>query len=159
MSTDDSQQPLGVPLDVDVVFRLVTIDDVRYDFSMNTAFVLLRETEGEGRSFALPVALTDAGALYNAWHLHVGRRPATSELMAAVLQELQSDIVAVRIVRYEAGIFFAELDLMTHRGRRVFDCRPSDALSLALRQPGGAPLLVDVTVVDAVLADGPLSRS
>ena len=54
---------------------------------------------------------------------------------------LNADIVAARITRYDGGVFYAELDLMTPRGREIFDCRTSDALILATRQGVRAPVL------------------
>ena len=39
--------------------------------------------------------------------------------------------------------------LMTPRGRRVIDCRVSDALILALRQPVVAPVLCEAEVLSA----------
>ena len=59
-------------------------------------------------------------------------------------------MIAVRFVRYDAGVFFAELDLMTSKGRRVFDCRPSDAVSIALRNHSSAPFLIDEDVLAQV---------
>jgi bifunctional DNase/RNase len=64
-----------------------------------------------------------------------------------ILQETHVDVIAARITKVEAGVFFAELDLMTPRGRRVFDCRPSDALIITLRQVVVAPVLVSEEVL------------
>ena len=124
-----------------VVFRVVQIDQVSYDFASASATLVLREAEGERRTLTLPVALNDATAIHQAWHHVVGRRPATNELMTYILQDLQADVIAARIVNYAEGIYYGELDVMTTRGRRVFDCRPSDAIALALRQVVPAPLL------------------
>jgi bifunctional DNase/RNase len=44
-------------------------------------------------------------------------------------------------------VFYAELDVMTPRGREVFDARPSDAFILALRQAVSAPILCDEEVL------------
>jgi hypothetical protein len=126
----------------DVVFRVVQVDQVIYDFSSAMAAVVLREAEGVRRTLTLPVALHDATAIHQAAEHVVGRRPATNELVVFILQELQADVIAARIVRVQEGVYYGELDLMTTRGRRVFDCRPSDAIVLALRQVVPAPLLV-----------------
>lgn len=131
-----------------LLYRVVHVADVVFDFTVATATVHLREAEGQRRLLRLPVALHDATALYHAWRRVAGQRPATSELMTSLLQELRADVIATRIVRHDVGIFFGELDVMTTNGRRVFDCRPSDAITLALRQNVPAPLLV----ADAILA-------
>jgi len=127
--------------DLDAVYRVVVVASVEYSFADAMALVTLTEAEGE-RRLTLPMAQSDAAALFHAAQRTVGRRPSTGELVAVVLGELQSDIIAVRIGRREEGVYFAELDLMTPRGRRCFDARPSDAMTWALRQAVPAPLLV-----------------
>lgn len=126
----------------DVTFRVVQIEQVTYDFSNSVALVVLREAEGARRALTLPVALQDAVAMHQADQHVPGRRPSTNELMVLILQELQADVIAARVVRQHEGVYYGELDLMTTRGRRVFDSRPSDAIALALRQVVPAPLLV-----------------
>jgi bifunctional DNase/RNase len=122
-------------------FLVMNVESVLYDLSDASPIVHLMEAESPFRYLAIPLAVPDAIALSNA-HLGIeGRRPSTSELVTTILTRLQAEVIAVRIVRYEAGIFYAELDLMTARGREVFDCRTSDALTLALRQRVPAPIL------------------
>ncbi len=130
-----------------VNFRVVRVASVDYDFSAGAAVVHLREAEAPGRSLWLPVALPDATAIFQASQRIVGRRPTSSELTATLLRELQADIIAARIVRVDGGVYYAELDVMSTRGRRVLDCRPSDAITLALRQIVPAPLLVAETIL------------
>jgi bifunctional DNase/RNase len=134
----------------EVTFRVVQVADVAFDFFATTSNLVLLEAEGQRRELIIPIALADATAIHQAWKHLVGRRPTTNELATFILQELHADIIAARIVRLEAGVFYAELDLMTPKGRRVFDCRPSDAIALALRQAVAAPLLV----AEDVLAQG-----
>lgn len=138
------------PSPLDIAFRVVHVEDVVYDFTGSSALVVLREAEGAKRQLTIPVALGDATVLQHAWRRVAGRRPSTSELVTLIMHEVHADVIATRIVREDGGVYYAELDLMTARGRRVFDCRPSDALAIALRQGYPAPLLV---------ADGLLSSS
>ena len=134
----------------EVTFRVVQVADIAFDFFDTTSTLVLREAEGSHRELIIPIALADATAIHQAWRHLVGRRPTTTELVTFILQELQADVIAARIVRLDAGVFYAELDLMTPKGRRVFDCRASDAIALALRQAVAAPMLVaeDVFVQD-----------
>jgi uncharacterized protein len=122
-------------------FRVMTVESVLYDLSDASPLVHLMESESPFRYLAIPLGVPDAIALQNAHRSIEGRRPSTSELMTTILTRLQAEVIAARIVRYEGGIFYAELDLMTPRGREVFDCRTSDALILALRQRVPAPIL------------------
>ncbi len=135
------EQPSEVTSEI-VVFRVVQVADVLYDFSAAMATVILREAEGARRQLSLPVALSDATAIYQAWQHVIGLRPSTGELVTFIMQEVHADVIATRIVRRDAGVYYAEFDVMTPRGRRVFDCRPSDAIALSLRQNVPAPLLI-----------------
>ena len=136
-----SDEPRLAPVSAADVYRVMQVADVTYDFERAAGVVALVEAEGMRRELRLPVALTDATAIHHAWRRVVGVRPTSGELTTFILQELRADVVAVRIVRREAGVFYAELDVMTAQGRRVFDARPSDALTLALRQSVPAPVL------------------
>jgi bifunctional DNase/RNase len=122
-------------------FRVMNVESVLYDLSDASPLVHLMEAESPYRYLAIPVALADAIALHHAHSAIEGRRPSTSELVMTILTRLRAEIIAARIVRYEDGVFYAELDLMTPRGREVLDCRTSDALTLALRQRVPAPIL------------------
>jgi bifunctional DNase/RNase len=131
----------------DVPFRVMHLESVLYDLTDPSPMVHLLEAEAPFRYLVIPVALADAIAIQHAHSAIEGRRPTTHELMNAVLTRLGTEVIAARIVRYENGVFFAELDLMSPKGRQVFDCRTSDALSMALRQNSPAPILCSEEVL------------
>jgi bifunctional DNase/RNase len=133
----------------DVPFRVMHLESVLYDLTDASPMIHLLEAESPYRYLVIPVALGDAISLQNAHGAIEGRRPSTHELMTTMLTRLQGEVIAARIVRYEGGVFYAELDLMTLRGREVFDCRTSDALSMALRQSVPAPILCSEDVLDS----------
>jgi bifunctional DNase/RNase len=137
------------PNAADVTFRVMHLESVLYDLTDPSPMIHLLEAESPFRYLVIPVALGDAVALQNAHGAIEGRRPSTHELMTTVLTRLQGEVIAARIVRYEGGIFYAELDLMTPRGREIFDCRTSDALSMALRQSVPAPILCAEDVLES----------
>lgn len=131
----------------ETVFRVMTVESVFYDLNDASPQLQLMEADDPYRNLSIPIALPDAYALHNAMHGIAGKRPSTHELTSTILNELRSDIIAARIVRFEQGVFYAELDVMTARGRERFDCRTSDALILALRQKIPAPILCDEAVL------------
>ena len=135
-----------------VTFRVMHLESVLYDLTDASPMIHLLEAESPFRYLVIPVALSDAVALQNAHGAIEGRRPGTHELMTTILTRLQGEVIAARIVRYEGGVFYAELDLMTPRGREVFDCRTSDALSMALRQVVPAPILCAEDVLQSYYA-------
>ena len=128
---------------------VMTVESVTYDLAETAPVVRLLEAEAPYRSLEVPIALPEAIALAHALENRAGRRPSTHELFATVLGELRGEVVAARIARVENGVYFGELVLMTPRGRRVIDCRVSDALILALRQPVVAPVLCEADVLSA----------
>ncbi|OBQ57493.1 bifunctional nuclease family protein [Halodesulfovibrio spirochaetisodalis] len=74
-------------------------------------------------------------------------RPLTHDLMLSSLEELGAQLLGVDIVRVENGTYFAELDVDMGGKRSRIDCRPSDAVALALR--AGIPIQVAPSVLEA----------
>ena len=105
--------------------------------------VTLRETEAPRRQLTFSVGLPDGIALSHALRRVPTPRPLTHELMADVLAGFDIDLVAVRLVGRQGSTYFAELDLRGRNGRSVHSCRPTDALTLALRQAVPVPILID----------------
>jgi hypothetical protein len=130
-----------------VQFNLMSVESVLYDLSDSSPLVHLTESDTPYRYLAIPIALPEAIALHNALDKIDGRRPGTHEVVSKILQQLKADIVAARITRYENGVFYAELDVMSPSGHDVFDCRTSDALILATRQSVRAPVLCAESVL------------
>lgn len=136
-----------------VQYRVFTLDSVLYDLTDASPRAHLIEAESPYRYLVIPLALPDALSLQQALSGIEGRRPSTHELMRDMLGRLQVDVIAVRIVRFEGGVFFAELELMTAKGREIFDCRTSDALTLAYRQIVPAPVLCAEEVLETYYRD------
>jgi len=110
-----SETPGAEPVEVvdpdTLKFNVMSIESVLFDLSDSSPLVHLIEEETPYRYLAIPIALVEAVALHNALDRIDGRRPGTHEVMAEVLRRLNADIVAARIIRYDAGVFYAELDL------------------------------------------------
>jgi len=146
---DDASADAKDEATADVAFRVMRLESVIYELADPSPTAHLVEAESPFRYLVVPVALPDAIALEHALNRVEGRRPTTHELMSEVLTRLQAEVIAARIVRHEGGVFYSELDLMTPRGREVFDCRTSDAIALALRQGAPAPVLCSEEVLAA----------
>ncbi|MHB1208551.1 MAG: bifunctional nuclease family protein [Acidimicrobiales bacterium] len=127
--------------DTTTVFRVMTVESVVFDLGDSSPQVHLMENEAPYRHLSVPIALAEAQSLWAALNRVTGRRPSTHELTTAILRRMQADIIAVRVLKVENGVFYATLDLMTPRGREEFDCRTSDGFILALRQTVVAPIL------------------
>ena len=127
-------------------YRVMDIEKVSYDLVDSSPIVNLIEKERPFRALEIPVALADAQIIRHCLAGTVAVRPTTSELLSDVLNRMNGNIIDVRIVRCENGIYYSELDVMTPQGRETFDCRTSDGLALALRQRVAAPVLCAVSL-------------
>jgi uncharacterized protein len=143
-----ADETTAVPAE-EIVYKVMSIESVLFDLGETSPQVHLMEADLPYRYLSIPIALAEAQALHNAMNGIVGRRPGTHELLAEMLTRLRADVISARIVRFDAGVFYAELDLMTPRGREVFDCRTSDALIISQRQRVPAPVLCNEEILSS----------
>jgi hypothetical protein len=122
--------------------------DIAVDLPAPHARVTLREVAEPHRMLVIPIGLPEGTAVAHAWRGVATPRPLTHELFADVLTRLGATIDAVRLIGRTSGIVLAEIELSSARGREVVSCRPTDALTLAVRQGVPAPILVDQRLFD-----------
>jgi uncharacterized protein len=130
-------------------FSVVRVLGIEVDLPTPHAVVVLGEVEEPFRSFAIPVGLPEATGLAHAWRSLSTARPLTHELFAEVLVRLGATVEVVRLTGRRSGVVLAEIELSSPRGRELVPCRPTDALTLALRQRVAAPVLADARLFDA----------
>src|ERR1700728_1207152 len=130
-------------------WAVVMVFDIAVDLPTPHARVTLREVDDPHRLVVIPVGLPEATALAHAWRGVATPRPLTHELFADVLVRLGATIEVVRLVGRRAGVVLAEIELSCARGREVVPCRPTDALTLSVRQGVPAPILVDRRLFEA----------
>ena len=124
-------------------FRVMVVGELSVPLPQLHAELLLTEAEPPHRSMLIPVALPDGAAIALAKDRALGHRPSSQELLSEILARLNVDVIALRLTDEQSGVFHAEVDLMTQRGRQTISCRPSDGIALALRQTVPAPILAD----------------
>lgn len=124
-------------------FRVMEVVSVGLELPEQHPLVTLREAEAPGRALSFRVGLPEGTALAHALARTRAPRPLTHDLFAAALRHLAADVAAVRLVGRRGSVYLAEMDLMAPGGRQVLECRPSDGITLALRQPVPAPVLAD----------------
>ena len=124
------------------VWRIVAVAGVTMDLPSANPEVVLHEAQDPWRELRIPVGLAEGTAIAYAFRSIDTPRPLTHEMVTEILDRHDVSIEAVRITVRRGQLFFAEIDTMGPRGRRVVPCRPSDALALALRQRLPTPILV-----------------
>lgn len=79
-------------------------------------------------------------------HAYQGCTPTTHDLLLDALTNLDASVDHVLIDKVKGSLFFAKLTLSQHGRLIELDARPSDALSLALRED--APLYINEDVLE-----------
>jgi bifunctional DNase/RNase len=107
--------------------------DLRYDHRHKSPVLFLKDAQ---REKYLPVWIGELEA--NSIELAVVQRgvprPLTHDLLLSVMHDLGGNLQRVVIDRLEQRTYYATL-VLEHDGRLIhIDCRPSDAIALALRE-------------------------
>jgi bifunctional DNase/RNase len=120
-------------------------------------FIHLRERNGN-RGFPIVIGFNEVEEINRKLCGVQPPRPLTHDLVGRILSALGHRLHRVIINELREGTFYATLVLMprdagtTAAGsERLVDCRPSDAIALAVQT--GAPILVAREVFEAVAAD------
>ena len=112
-------------------------------------FIQLREREGE-RSFQIVIGFNEAWEIQCKLLKYRSQRPMTHDLIGAILDALDCSVRRVVITELRENTYFAVLALRVEGQLedREVDCRPSDAIAIAVQV--GAPIFVARAVLDAV---------
>lgn len=106
---------------------------LRYDHRHRSPVLFLKDVE---REKYLPVWIGELEA--NSIELAVIRkaapRPLTHDLVSSLLSNVDASITKVVIDRLEDKTYYATLHLYHSGEIKVIDCRPSDAVAIALRE-------------------------
>jgi bifunctional DNase/RNase len=109
--------------------------------------VQLREMEGS-RRFTIVIGLFEATSIDRRVRKQKSERPLTHDLVACVVEEMGGEIRDIVISDLRDGIYFAKLRVMVDGEIREIDCRPSDALAVAVTAE--VPIYVADEVLDEV---------
>lgn len=111
--------------------------------------VLLQEIEAPYRVLRFSIGTSEAISIAMAQKNEFAPRPLTHDLIQAIFDEFEIKLEAVRILKLDSGNFGAQIILSSSRGgNKLIDARPSDALALALRQPGYIPIVVEEKLLE-----------
>ncbi len=126
----------------------VVIDSIRISLVSQHRIVLLREIDAD-RQLPIWIGPCEADAITIELQDVKVARPLTQDLLKNVIGELGGTISHVLIKELNESVFHARL-YVTVEGEeepREIDCRPSDAIALAVRAK--VPIFIDESVMDA----------
>ncbi len=110
--------------------------------------VLLLQDPSERLLLPIWIGVFEAGAIAAALEGHEMPRPMTHDLLARLVEALGAKVLGVDVRALDGGTYLGNLRLEEAGGRSlVVDCRPSDAVALAVRV--GAPIRVEAAVLRA----------
>lgn len=115
----------------------------------NTSPILLLQAEN-GKQ-VLPIWIGSVEAMSISLSLDNVRleRPLTHDLLLGTLEALGARLMSASITSLHEGTFYAKLEILFNEQLVLVDCRPSDAVALALR--ANAP----ISVAEEVLKSAP----
>lgn len=107
--------------------------DLRYD-SQHKSPVLFLKDAARDRFLPVWIGELEASSIELAVIQKAAPRPLTHDLFANVLDGLEARITKVVIDRLESRTYYATMYLQYSGGELEVDCRPSDAVAMALRE-------------------------
>jgi bifunctional DNase/RNase len=112
-------------------------------------YIHLRERSGE-RSFPIVIGFNEAWEIHRKLRKIKAPRPMTHDLIGRLIRELEHRLRRIIITELKDSTFYAVLVLGQDgaKDERMVDCRPSDAIALAVQT--GAPIFVSRKVLDVV---------
>jgi bifunctional DNase/RNase len=127
----------------------LTVEAVALDWKGNP-IVVLREPEGN-RAVFIWIGLLEANAISMPLEQQQPPRPMTHDLIISVLEEMRVQVERVTITDMRNATYYATLDLRDGDDRTSIDCRPSDAIAVALRSR--SPIYIGEDLLDRLVEE------
>jgi hypothetical protein len=123
----------------------VEIDSVRVSLTNQQRIVILKQVNRE-RYLPIWIGLYEAEAITIALQNIQIARPQTHDLFKTLIQSLNAKLIQVEVNSLSDDVFYGNLVIEVDGTRTFVDCRPSDAIALAVRMH--APIMVAEEVMD-----------
>jgi bifunctional DNase/RNase len=123
----------------------VVIDSIRISLISQHRIVMLRDVDGERR---LPIWIgpCEAEAITIELQDVEIARPVTHDLLKNVIEEVGGTVSHILVNELRDQVFYARLFVDMNGEMLEIDCRPSDAIAVAVRAK--VPIFVDESVMD-----------
>jgi hypothetical protein len=127
-------------------FVEVKIDSLRVSLTNQQRIVVLKQTNDD-RYLPIWIGPYEAESITIALQEIEVSRPQTHDLIKKILDELKVTITRVEVSSLQDDIFYGNLVLEGETGKYKIDCRPSDAIAIAVR------VHVPIMVADEVMKE------
>ena len=112
--------------------------------------IVLKETDGE-RQFPIVIGLFEATSINRRVRGEAAPRPLTHDLITAVVEQMGGEIQDIVISDLREHTYFAKLRVRKDGELTEVDCRPSDAIAVAVASR--VPIYVNEEVLGEALED------
>jgi bifunctional DNase/RNase len=109
--------------------------------------ILLREVEGE-RSFSIMIGIFEATSIDRRVRKLPSPRPLTHDLIGNIIDQLGGELRDVHISELREHTYYAKLHIRKDGETIEIDCRPSDAIAVAVT--ANVPIYVAEDVLEEV---------
>jgi len=123
----------------------MAIKGLMIDQVTSTPIIVLRDKDGT-RILEIWVGVFEANAIAVQIENTASPRPMTHDLMRNVIEDLQGRVERVAITDVRDSTYYAVIHLSVRGDAVAIDCRPSDAIALALRTK--APIFAEEHVIE-----------
>ncbi len=124
----------------------VELKDLGIDPTTRSPVLILADRE-KGRILPIFIGINEATAISRGIDDEHGERPLTHDLIILMLRAMDTNLERVVIKDLQNNIFLADLVLLRGEESFLVDCRPSDAIAVAVRVD--APIYISKEVLDA----------
>jgi uncharacterized protein len=137
------QSEAAVPVQMEL--RRIIINEVH-----DQQVIVLREVDGE-RSFPIVIGFFEASSIERRIKGMPTPRPLTHDLLAAVIDRMDGELQDIFISELRDHTYYAKLRIKKEGELLDVDCRPSDAIALAVTVK--APIYVSEEVISEVCGE------
>ena len=106
---------------------------LQYSQTQTGAYALVLEEEGGSRRLPIIIGGSEAQAIAIELENMSPSRPLTHDLFRSFAQSFNIDILEVIIYNFVDGVFYGKIVCNDGKNEVEIDCRPSDAIALAVR--------------------------
>src|SRR5436190_11540534 len=141
-------RPLGeseAPVQVQMELKRIIINEIH-----DQQVIMLREVDGE-RSFPIVIGIFEATSIDRRVRGQQSPRPLTHDLIASAIEQLGGDFQDVYISELREHTYFAKLRIRKDGELVEVDCRPSDAIALAVTAK--VPIYVAEDVLEEAMGE------
>jgi bifunctional DNase/RNase len=107
--------------------------------------IMLREVDGE-RSFPIVIGIFEATSIERKVKRFPSPRPLTHDLLANTIEQLGGEVQDIMISELRDHTYYAKLRIRQEGELIEVDCRPSDAIAVAVAAK--VPIYVNEEVID-----------